>query len=111
MSTLTITPATQVRPACPHTPTCPDRFAADAQAARITADHPEQGWALLCNGLVLVDHQPIPEHDHAFPLGEPDADGSGPADCACGMTYQQYDAEMGERIAAGLEAMTRGENR
>jgi hypothetical protein len=28
----------------------PDRI-----AARVTVSHPEQGWSLLCNGIVLFD--------------------------------------------------------
>jgi hypothetical protein len=45
------------------------------------------------------------EHEHTFPVGEPDAAGYvDPADCACGMTYAQYDSEMGERIADALES-------
>jgi uncharacterized protein DUF5999 len=24
-------------------------------AARVTASHPEQGWSLLCNGILLFD--------------------------------------------------------
>lgn len=40
---------------CPHEPRCPDWNAADAAAARVVADRGEQGWSLLCNGLVLFD--------------------------------------------------------
>ncbi|HEX6528128.1 MAG TPA: DUF5999 family protein [Streptosporangiaceae bacterium] len=29
--------------------------APDRHAARTVAGHPEQGWALLCNGVVLFD--------------------------------------------------------
>jgi Family of unknown function (DUF5999) len=38
---------------CPHIPRCPDAAAPDRAAARIAAAHPEQGWNLLCNGVVL----------------------------------------------------------
>ena len=42
-------------PACPHQPPCPPADAPDAEAARIRATHPEQGWSLLCNGIVTFD--------------------------------------------------------
>jgi Family of unknown function (DUF5999) len=44
---------------CPHTPPCPAADAPDAQAAHIAVDRYDQGWALLCNGLVLTDHVPL----------------------------------------------------
>lgn len=47
------------------------------------------------------------EHEHYFPL-PPNAEtdpSMEPADCACGMTYVEYDAQMGERIADELERM------
>ncbi|MGW1123863.1 DUF5999 family protein [Streptomyces sp. NPDC002526] len=37
---------------CPHTPPCPAADAPDREAARIAALHPEQGWTLLCNGVL-----------------------------------------------------------
>ncbi|MGE5290714.1 MAG: DUF5999 family protein [Micromonosporaceae bacterium] len=40
---------------CPHTPACPDAQSPDREAARTIASHPEQGWSLLCNGIVLFD--------------------------------------------------------
>jgi hypothetical protein len=40
---------------CPHKPPCPPATAADREAARVVASHPEQGWSLLCNGLVLFE--------------------------------------------------------
>jgi hypothetical protein len=40
---------------CEHQPQCPDALAPDRQAARVVAAHPEQGWSLLCNGVVLFD--------------------------------------------------------
>ena len=42
-------------PVCPHQPACPGADAADAEAARIRISHPEQGWSLLCNGVVTFD--------------------------------------------------------
>lgn len=40
---------------CPHEPACPSADAKDREAARTIACHPEQGWSLLCNGVVLFD--------------------------------------------------------
>ena len=40
---------------CPHVPTCPSANAADRDAAQVVAAHPEQGWSLLCNGVVVFD--------------------------------------------------------
>jgi hypothetical protein len=40
---------------CSHQPPCPDALAPDRIAARLVARNPEQGWRLLCNGVVLFD--------------------------------------------------------
>ena len=40
---------------CPHTPPCPPADSPDSGAARVVASHPEQGWLLLCNGVVRFD--------------------------------------------------------
>jgi len=40
---------------CQHQPQCPEAFAPDHDAARVVAPHPEQGWSLLCNGVVLFE--------------------------------------------------------
>ncbi|MGH3387883.1 MAG: DUF5999 family protein [Actinomadura sp.] len=40
---------------CTHKPACPPSHRHDREAARVVADHPEQGWSLLCNGVVLFD--------------------------------------------------------
>lgn len=40
---------------CPHRPRCPEAGAADREAARVTSSHPEQGWSLLCNGVIVFD--------------------------------------------------------
>lgn len=40
---------------CRHQPHCPGADAADRDAARIIASHPEQGWSLRCNGVVTFD--------------------------------------------------------
>jgi len=40
---------------CHHQPECPAATARDRDAARVVAGHPEQGWSLLCNGVVAFD--------------------------------------------------------
>jgi hypothetical protein len=40
---------------CQHQPQCPLAWEPDRLAARIVADRPEQGWSLLCNGVVLFE--------------------------------------------------------
>lgn len=55
---------------CPHRPQCPSADRPDREAARTVASHPEQGWSLLCNGVILFDDtgallpdgQTIPPH-------------------------------------------------
>jgi hypothetical protein len=42
--------------ACTHSPTCPPSEAADCAAARIVSDHLQDcGYALLCNGVILLE--------------------------------------------------------
>ena len=40
---------------CTHQPACPAADRHDARAACVVADHWEQGWALLCNGVLVFD--------------------------------------------------------
>ena len=40
---------------CPHQPPCPGALEPDRLAARLVARYPDQGWSLLCNGVVLLD--------------------------------------------------------
>jgi Family of unknown function (DUF5999) len=40
---------------CSHWPQCPSTDRPDREAARTVAFHPEQGWSLLCNGVILFD--------------------------------------------------------
>ena len=40
---------------CVHEPICPAAEASDREAAHTVASHPEQGWSLLCNGVVLFE--------------------------------------------------------
>jgi hypothetical protein len=48
-------PASARPAACPHFPRCPEATAPGRDAARTVAAHPEQGWSLLCNGVVVFD--------------------------------------------------------
>ena len=40
---------------CKHQPACPAPDAADRYRAHVVAAHPEQGWSLLCNGVIVFD--------------------------------------------------------
>lgn len=40
---------------CPHKPACPTAADPDREAAHSVASHPEQGWSLLCNGVLLFE--------------------------------------------------------
>ena len=40
---------------CAHVPHCPPADADERDLAVVLHDHPEQGWSLLCNGVVLFD--------------------------------------------------------
>jgi Family of unknown function (DUF5999) len=40
---------------CEHQPRCASALAPDRMAAHVVASHPEQGWSLLCNGVVVFD--------------------------------------------------------
>jgi hypothetical protein len=40
---------------CDHRCQCPGPDAADRDAAVIVAEHHDQGWVLLCNGVVLFE--------------------------------------------------------
>ncbi|MFI7103318.1 DUF5999 family protein [Streptomyces sp. NPDC050161] len=40
---------------CQHQPPCPPANSAAREAAHPVAQHPEQGWSLLCNGVLLFE--------------------------------------------------------
>jgi hypothetical protein len=40
---------------CAHAIPCPDSDSDNRDLAIVVASHPEQGWRLLCNGVVLFD--------------------------------------------------------
>jgi hypothetical protein len=51
----TFMPETPASSVCSHIPMCPSVDASDRDAAHVIAAHPEQGWSLLCNGIVLFE--------------------------------------------------------
>ena len=40
---------------CQHRPECPSADSNDREAAVVVASYPEQGWSLLCNGVLLFE--------------------------------------------------------
>ncbi|MDX3110924.1 DUF5999 family protein [Nonomuraea angiospora] len=40
---------------CSHHPACPSADSPDREASHVIAAHPDQGWSLLCNGVVLFE--------------------------------------------------------
>jgi hypothetical protein len=40
---------------CSHIPACPPADRSDRMTAQAIVSHPEQGWSLLCNGVVLFE--------------------------------------------------------
>ncbi len=40
---------------CDHSPPCPSADEVDRDGAHVIVAHPEQGWSLLCNGVVLFE--------------------------------------------------------
>lgn len=40
---------------CQHQPLCPTADDTDRDAARAVSFHPEQGWSLLCNGVLTFE--------------------------------------------------------
>ncbi|MDC0770623.1 DUF5999 family protein [Streptomyces sp. HD] len=50
-----ITTQRKIPSMCQHQPPCPSADSADRESARLAAHHPEQGWSLLCNGVLLFE--------------------------------------------------------
>lgn len=50
---------------CQHEPQCPAAADPRGQRAEIVVSHPEQGWYLLCNGIVLFDDGGLMLPDHS----------------------------------------------
>lgn len=66
-------PEIPVRLPCLHNPPCPSADAQDRDAAHVIAAHPEQGWSLLCNGVVVFEDlgELLPDgKSHASPRRE-----------------------------------------
>ncbi len=40
---------------CQHQRPCPSAEAVDREAATVLVSFPEQGWSLLCNGVILFE--------------------------------------------------------
>ncbi|GAA2753065.1 MULTISPECIES: DUF5999 family protein [Kitasatospora] len=40
---------------CQHRPECPSAESPDREAAAVAASHPDQGWSLLCNGVLIFE--------------------------------------------------------
>jgi hypothetical protein len=64
---------------CEHAPPCPAADAPGREAARVIAFHPDQGWSLLCNGIVAFDDTGALLPDGTV-LQTPRAAGGSPAD-------------------------------
>jgi hypothetical protein len=80
MTDITSSTETGGTPMCPHEPPCPSSTAPDHDAARTVARHPEQGWSLLCNGVVIFDDtgELLPD-GHAIAPRRPTGLGAVPA--------------------------------
>lgn len=50
-----ITTQRKIPSMCQHQSPCPTADSADREAALPVAHHPEQGWSLLCNGVLLFE--------------------------------------------------------
>jgi hypothetical protein len=59
---------------CQHQTPCPPANAIDRDAARVVASHPEQGWSLLCNGVITFE-----DTGELLPDGQTVAPHRGPA--------------------------------
>src|SRR5215470_11242948 len=74
-----IMPTGPARPAedgrCPHRPRCPGALEPDRLAAQLVARYPDQGWSLLCNGVVLLEDggQLLPDGQIVSPAARPKA--------------------------------------
>ncbi|MEV6684555.1 DUF5999 family protein [Streptomyces sp. NPDC051130] len=70
---------------CQHLPPCPAADATDRDAARPVAHHPEQGWSLLCNGVLLFEDtgELLPDGQVIEPHRAPDTPGPTTSD-RCG---------------------------
>ena len=59
---------------CHHVTPCPDVTSEARDLAAVVSSHPEQGWSLLCNGVILFDDSGLLMPDGravAAPAGSP----------------------------------------
>ena len=63
---------------CNHEPRCPSAQATERTAAHASAAHPEQGWSLLCNGVIVFDDGGVllPSGESLAPPAQPRAGGT-----------------------------------
>jgi uncharacterized protein DUF5999 len=75
---------------CSHQPGCPDALAPDRTAAWPLARRPEQGWSLLCNGVVLFDDggQLLPD-GRAIPPDATCTSAAAPVQAPCRAQWSQ----------------------
>jgi hypothetical protein len=52
---------------CRHQPACPPSTGPGRLAAVVIAAHPEQGWSLLCNGVITFDDTGAIAAGHTIP--------------------------------------------
>lgn len=72
---------------CRHQPPCPPASGPDRLAAVVIAAHPEQGWNLLCNGVIVFEDTGAIAAGQAIPprraaTGRPSAAAERPTVCA-----------------------------
>jgi hypothetical protein len=56
---------------CPHQPLCPSVTSPDHSPSHTLAAHPDQGWSLLCNGVIVFDDfgELLPDGRGGRPVG------------------------------------------
>jgi Family of unknown function (DUF5999) len=64
---------------CRHQPPCPPASGSDRLAAVVIAAHPEQGWNLLCNGVIVFEDTGAIAAGQAIPPRRAAACGPRPA--------------------------------
>jgi Family of unknown function (DUF5999) len=92
---------------CTHDPACPAADAIDWWAARNIAEHPAQGWTLLCNGaLVFDDHGALLPDGRAAAISAAAGRGmAAPPSGAPGSTAEQARYVFHELHADGPHAL------
>ena len=58
---------------CRHEPLCPSATSPDHTAAHTLVAHPDQGWSLLCNGVIVFDDfgELLPDGRAVAPVATP----------------------------------------